>query len=59
MTQYILAYEYMSENYGIMRKAVICSSYSEYKRVREKIERTKGHRLLEFDHVFESEQIPD
>ena len=58
MKSMVLAYEYESMSGATLRKAVICDTYEEYKRVMEKINRTDGYRLIEFDHVFLSIEIP-
>lgn len=55
----ILAYEYESMGGTTLRKAVICDTYEEYVRIKDKIKRTDGYRLIEFDHVFDSAQIPE
>ena len=58
MAMFIIGYEYESSMGYTLRKAVICDTYDEYLRVKEKVNKTAGYKLIEFDHVFESNQIP-
>ena len=55
----IIGYEYESMEGRTLRKLVICDSYDEYMRIKAKIEKTDGYRVVEYDNVLLSNTIPE
>ena len=53
----VIAYEYESALGRTIRKAVLCSTEDEYRRVKQAIENA-GLEPIVFDYVMESKQVP-
>ena len=53
----VIAYEYESALGRTIRKAVLCPTEDEYRRVKQSIENA-GLKPIVFDYVMESKQVP-
>lgn len=54
---YYIAYKYETSNGFPITKLVVCKNISEYKRIKEIIEKSSCE-LIEFDECFNSEEVP-